>query len=173
MTTQNIYRSVGTPVVFRGTGGGDILWTPQSIATGSGRISNVWDRGAGNLPVRYKWRCSTRWVATPAAYDALRLYLIGSSAAADPTVTDGNITFGDAGLASEDVLVANCLCFGSVVVDATPADVLYVSSGIVLLYDRYIGIAGWNGSATKALTGTVGDHILSFTPMPDDIESAA
>jgi len=171
MATQNIYRSVGATVAFRATGGGDVVWTPQNEGTGKGRISAVWDRGAGNLPQRYKWACCCRWVATPAANDRFSLYLITARAAADAAQTDGALTLGDAELTTEAELLANCFCFGNVI--ATAVDKLFVASGLVLLYDRYIGIAGWNGSATKALTNTATDFICTFTPMPDDIEAAA
>ena len=52
-------------------------------------------------PLRYLWRMRTRWVATAAQQDPMRLYLIQADAAADPTQTDGGLTFGDAELSSE------------------------------------------------------------------------
>jgi hypothetical protein len=169
MTTQLILAAPGTPVVFAASGLGDVLWTPQNEALGRGRLSAVWDRGAGHLPNRYTWRATCRWVATPLANDSLRLWLVTASAAADPTTTDGTFTLGDAELTTESELIANCAWFGAVV--ATAVDKLFVASGLVDLYSRYVAIAGWNSSATKALTNTPADFSCSFTPQPYAIQA--
>jgi hypothetical protein len=148
------------------------VWTPQNEGTGKGRISAALDRGAGNLPVRYKWRASARWVATPAANDRFTLYLLSSlSPTGVLAATSAGIALGDAELTTEAELVANCFSFGNVI--ATATDKLFLNDGIVNLYDRYIGIAAWNGSATKALTNTASDFWCLLTAMPDDIEAAA
>ena len=167
---QNLYES-GTTVTFRGTGGGDVLWTPQNEALGKGRISAVWDRGAGAHPLRYLWRMRTRWVATAAAGDMMRLYLIQASAAADPSQTDGGFTFGDAELSSEVALYQQTQYLGLVI--SSGVSQVESSSGGCEIYERYVGIAMWNGSGTKALTNTVTDHIFTLTELPDEVEAAA
>jgi hypothetical protein len=99
------------------------------------------------------------------------LYLVTSSASADASVTDGNLTFGDATLTSENALLLNCKAIGGVVSEA--ADHAYCASGIVCITERYVALACWNGSGTKALTNTAGDHVCTFTPIPDDIQAAS
>jgi hypothetical protein len=42
-----------------------------------------------------------------------------------------------------------------------------------MIHDRYVQIAVWNSSATKALTNTETDHVLTLIPIPDDIQAAA
>ena len=172
MATNKVYLSRLPPITFRGTGGGDVLWTPQNIAYAAGRISSVWDRGAGAAPARHLWRCSTRWAATPALGDSLRLYLITSSAAATPGLADGGWTFGDAGVAAELPLLYTAVPIGAVIVGVA-ADQPWCNSGIITIYDRYVAIVGWNASGTKALTNTVTDHIFTFTPICDDIQAAS
>lgn len=169
MTTQLILAAPQAAVTFGAPGVGTIAWTPQNEGTAKGRISAVWDRGAGDLPRWYRWRCSARWVATPAANDRFSLWLITADAIATPSLTDGNLTFGDAELTTETELIANCLPFGCVL--ATATDRLFVSSGVLSLESRYIGIAGWNGSATKALTNTATDFLFSLTPVPDSLQA--
>lgn len=169
MTTQLILALPQTPVTFASVGLGNVLWTPTNIALGNGRLSSVWDRGAGAVPRLYRWRCSTRWVATPAANDRFTLYLIEASAPATPALTDGGLTLGDASLTSEAELIVNCYSFGSVL--ATAVDKIFCRGGVILLAERYIALAGWNGSATKALSVTAADHICSFTPIPDEIQA--
>jgi hypothetical protein len=171
MTTQLLYQKPGSPVVFAASGLGDVLWTPQATAIAHGRLSDVWDRGAGDLPVRYRWLASTRWAATPAANDRWSLWLVSADAAADPTLTDASLTFGDADLSSENELLANATPFGTVL--ATAVDKLFIASGIVELWSRFYAIAGWNGSATKALTNTASNFFVRMEPVTPSLQAPA
>jgi len=171
MSTQLLLANFGTPTVFAATGSGDIVWTPQNEALARGRLSALWDRGTGDLPIRYRWSASCRWVATPAANDRWSLWLVTADASADSTKTDGVFTLGDAELTSESELLANCSMFGTIL--ATASDKLFVGSGVVDLFSRYLAIAGWNGSATKALTNTATDFRVTFTPVVSSLQPPA
>jgi hypothetical protein len=166
MATQKIYETPGAVVTFRGNGG-TIVLTPQNEGAGKGRISSQWNRGGGSQPARYKWRMRTRWAATPASGDALRIYLVTS----DGTNPDGTLAATDAELTSETPLLNNCQFIGSVV--AAGADQVEVSGGVCMIHDRYVQVAVWNGSATKALTNADADHVFTLTPIPDDIQTVA
>jgi hypothetical protein len=165
MATQKIYETPGTTATFRGNGG-TITLTPQSEGAGKGRVSNPWDRGAGAQPARYKWRMRTRWVATPASGDSLRIYLVTS----DGANPDGTLSSSDAELTSETPLANNCQFIGAIV--SAGVDQVEVSSGVCLIHDRYVQVAVWNGSATKALSNTESDHIVTLIPIPDDVQAA-
>ena len=171
MTTQLSLLAPQTPVTFGPAAIGDVIWTPQNEALARGRISAVWDRGAGHVPLRYRWSAKVRWVATPAANDRWSLWLVQADAAADPSKTDGGLTLGDAELTAETELLANCQLFGTVL--ATAVDKQFAASGVVDLYSRFVAIAGWNGSATKALTNTAADHAVVFTPEPFALQAPA
>jgi hypothetical protein len=166
MATQKIYETPGTTVTFRGNGG-TVTLTPQNEGAGKGRISNAWDRGAGSQPARYKWRLKTRWAATAASGEALRIYLVTS----DGTNPDGTLSAADAELTSETPLMNNCQFIGAVV--SAGVNQAEVSSGVCLIHDRYVQVAVWNASASKALTNTEADHVLTLIPIPDDIQAAA
>jgi hypothetical protein len=166
MATQKIYETPGTTTTFRGSGG-TIAFTPQNEAAAKGRISNSWDRGAGSQPARYKWRMKTRWAATAASGETLRIYLVTS----DGTNPDGTLSANDAELSSETPLLGNCQFIGAVV--SCGVSQVETSSGVCLIHDRYVQVAVWNGSATKALTNTETDHILTLIPIPDDIQAAS
>jgi len=170
MATQQILLLPGTAVSFKDAAG-DVLWTPADVAAGAGRISAVHDRGAGAQAEMYKWECRVKWVATPAAKDPFRLYIVRSSAAATPANTDGNFTFGDAGVAAETELEGNCLYVGQVLAGA--ADESRCKHGMIMLYDRYIALAGWNGSATKAMGTTDADLEFILIPMIPDVQASA
>jgi len=170
MASQQILLLPGTAVSFKDAAG-DVVWTPKDVAAGAGRISAVHDRGAGAQAELYRWECRVKWVATPAAADPFRLYIVRSSAAATPANTDGFFTFGDAGVAAETELANNCLYIGQVLAGA--ADVARCSHGTVMLYDRYIAVAGWNASATKAMGTTDADLEFILTPMIPDVQASA
>jgi hypothetical protein len=165
MATQKVYETPGSAVSFRGSGG-TITFAPQNEGAGRGRISNQWDRGAGSQPARFKWRMKIRWAATAASGDTLRIYLVTS----DGTNPDGTLSASDAELTSETPLLNNCQFIGAVV--SAGASQVEVSSGVCLIHDRYVQAAVWNGSATKALTNTETEHILTLIPIPDDIQAA-
>jgi hypothetical protein len=162
---NNIYANPGTPITFQSSGGSAVL-TPTSVAAGAGRISAQFDRGAGAQPALYRWRAFTKWLASPAVGDQLRLYLVTS----DGTNQDGNgLGTADAAVASEAELSANCQQFGSVIAGAA-ASQTEAQSGFVEIRERYISVAIWDGSATKALTATATDTAISLTPWPDQIQ---
>ena len=165
MSTQKIYETPGSTVTFRGSGG-TITLAPQNEAAFRGRVSNQWNRGAGSQPARYKWRMKTRWAATPASGDTLRIYLVTS----DGTNPDGTISSSDAELTSETPLANNCQFIGAVV--SAGVDQVEVSSGVCLIHDRYVQVAVWNGASAKALSNTEADHVFTLTPIPDDIQAA-
>jgi hypothetical protein len=157
--------------MFGPAGVGDILWTPASAAAGAGRLSSVWDRGAGHVPSLHRWYATARWIATPAANDRWSLWLVQADALATPSRTDAGLTLGDAALTTESELIANCGPLGTVL--ATAIDRLFVSSGVVDLWSRFVAIAGWNGSTTKALVATAADIVCSFQPIPFALEAPA
>jgi hypothetical protein len=101
-----------------------------------------------------------------ASGDALRIYLVTS----DGTNPDGTLSAVDAELTSEMPLSNNCHFLGAVVSAGT--NQIEVSSGVCMIHECYLQIAVWNDSATKALTNTETDHVLTLVPIPDDIQAA-
>jgi len=170
MSTQQILALPGTLISFKDTSG-DVVWTPADTALGHGRISAVWDRGTGAKPMLYRWEARVKWVATPAAGDEWRLYLVRSSASATAANTDGGLTFGDADLTSETELSTHCKYVGRVV--AAAADAAKCTHGGVEIADRYVAVAGWNASATKAIGTTDADMEFTLTPLIDEIQAAS
>lgn len=149
-----------------------VVWTPQNEGTGKGRISAVWDRGAGDLPVQYSVMASTRWAATVAAGDQLRLYLLSSLASATAALADGAVSFGDAEITSEANATTNARYYLRGPCAATATDQLWLASSEVEIYPRYLSLVGWNSSATKAFTNTASDHWVMFRPVPPAIQAA-
>jgi hypothetical protein len=151
-------------------------WTVAAVAAGAGQISAVWDRGAGDKPSDYIWTACTRWVDTAVAGYAWSISLARSRAPATPGLTDGNFTFGDAGLAAASLanVRANCQFIGQV--GAIAANQRFLKSGHVQLFQRYNACIGFNHGVTKAMhaveTGG-GTHWVMFQPVPQAIQAAA
>jgi hypothetical protein len=178
MATNKVYVNPGAITAFLAstatiapTGATSILWTPQNTAVGHGRISAVWDRGSGAHPLRYTWRMRTQWNATAGNGDELRLYIVQADAAADPTQTDGGITFGDADTTNENPLLYNALYLGCIM--SNGASHPESTSGLVYLSGRYVGVAAWNGAGSQALVNTANDHMFTLTELPDEVEAAS
>lgn len=170
MAANLIYIAEGTAKVFKASGG-DVVWTPQNVASGSGRISAVLDLGASPRPRFYKWEACTKWAATATAGDQARFYIVRASASATAANTDGGQTFGDATITSETVNANNSLYLGAVISNGVSQ--AESSHGVVEIVERYLAVFEFNAAASKALTNTAGDHVFTLTPIPDQIQAAA
>lgn len=158
---SKIYVHSEAEKLFRGTGAGDVLWTPQNEATAKGRLSSQLDLGdpaSAARAYRYGWSITTKLGAAGAVGNYIRLYLVTSNG----TIADGNMGTTDAELTSEAPL-ANTLLIGSLAVDAV--NTILNASGVVELYRRYVQIAAWNASG-QTLTNTVTDHLFYLWPIP-------
>lgn len=160
---RKIYRAIQTPISFRDSGGSYVL-TLQNLASGAGRISAQVDRGATNQPVRYKWKAVIQWAATPTATDYVDV-LLGESAGI--LGQDANVGTADAAITSDDA--ANLKRLGIVKSQAAASAVNNITSGTVMILDRYFQVGIFNRSTT-ALLNTANTSLLIFTPIPDEIQ---
>ena len=164
MTTNKVYQTPETSLVFTETGG-DATFTPKNEANNKGRVSSQLDRGTGAKARRYQWEAQFKVQATPSIGSVIRVYLYSSmtSAAADQS--------SDAELSAETSL-GNFVCVGQVVITAASTSVPFYASGTVFVPGRYIVVAMWNASG-QSLTNVNGDNKITLTPLPDDIQAAA
>jgi hypothetical protein len=165
MTTNKIYRSIGTAVRFKDT---DATYTLllNNLASGAGRVSDVWDRGDTHLPMRYRWRCCVQFETAPVVGEWVELYKFGS----DGTAADGIVGTTDAALTAAQA--SNGKLVGIVRVQTTNADANFIASGITELWDRYVSIGIMNTTADN-LAAHNDVSWIELTPMIDEIEAAA
>lgn len=154
-----IYRAVETAITFKDSGG-SAVWTLQNLASDAKRISARYDRGAGSLPSRYRWRAVIQWTATPVIGQWIEFYIAGS----DGTNADGNIGTSDA--ATLQVELWNMLHIGCVRVQTATGAANNIASGMVDIWDRYVSVGCWNQTST-ALQNTANVSFLTLTPMPE------
>ena len=160
---NKVYVAPETAISFKSSGG-DVVFTPASVANGAGRISAQWDRGSGSKPARYVWRVHTKAAAALAVGVALEIYF----ATSDGTDVDGNQGTSDAAFSAADKR-RNLQFVGTVVADSTTNGEVQISSGVVEIYTRYVSVVWWNALG-QSLTGTNGDHTFTLTPVPDEIQ---
>lgn len=158
-----IYAKRETAVSFKASGG-DVVFTPQNVSNGAGRISAQYDRGSGSKPAVYEWRAKTKAAAGLTAGTILSIYLSTS----DGTVQDGNLGTSDAGVSSAAKL-NNLQRVGSISADSTSSGEPQYASGFVTIVARYVSVV-WFNSFGQALTNTAGDHEFILTPVPDEIQ---
>lgn len=160
---NKIYAAPESVVSFKASGG-TVTFTPTSLASGSLRVSAQYDRGSGSKPGRYVWRLTTK-LASVAAGAFVSVYLSTS----DGTTQDGNLGTSDATSSSADK-IRNLQWIGNVVCDkGSDSAEPWNGSGVVEIFDRYVSVVVYNISGV-ALSSTAGDHILTLTPMPDEIQ---
>lgn len=157
MATQTI--AYGAARVFKASGG-DVVFTPTSLADSSGRLSAQLDLGASGRSSCYKWIAKTKTAATMTSGKIVEVRLVTS----DGTRVDGNFGTSDQAV-SDGNARANATMIGQIVADRQTAggDVL-VASGIVTIVDRYVQVLWWNALGV-ALTGTAADHEFVLTPI--------
>lgn len=151
--------SDGTAKVFAPSGG-DVTFTPTSLADGAGRRSARLDLGSGARPSLYRWMAKTKFAsALTANRIAVEIYLVES----DGTRADGNQGDTDAAV-SVSSKRANLQRIGSVVSDDTTSGEVQQASGYFRTSARYIQVVWWNASGV-ALTGTGSDHEFVIQPV--------
>jgi hypothetical protein len=163
MAVKEILTKPGTAVSFK-SAGGDVTFTPTSVANGAGRISAQWDRGAGSKPALYLWRAKTKAAAALTAGNLLELYL----AFGDGTNVDANMGTADAAWSTGDKR-RNLKRIGAVEADSTTNGEPQHASGLVVITSRYVSVAWWNALG-QALSGTAGDHEFTLTPHTPEIQ---
>jgi len=161
---HKVYRAIGTPITFKDSGGSAVI-TLQNLAAGAGRVSAVYDRGAGDLPVQYKWRAVFQWTATPVVGYYAEIYLVES----DGTYVDGTLGSSDAAVSAYGQL-ENCWQLGNNFVQVATGASNMVVSGECTIFDRYFSVAIWN-KATVNFQNTANVSFITFTPVPDELQA--
>jgi len=161
--TQKIYRAIETAITFKDSGG-DAAITLQNLGFGAGRISARYDRGAGSKPMRYKWKAVVQFETAPAVGETVDLY----KAESDGTYADGNVGSSDAALTSGQK--KNLTLIGQVVAQTADAATNFIASGICMIWERYFSLGVWNASAGDNLKNTANVSVVTFTPMPDELQ---
>ena len=164
MATSKILYAPESAITFKSTGG-SAVFTPTSVANAAGRVSAVYDRGAGSLAAPLRWQVRTRCGTNPTVGNVLRVYLITGQ---DGTYEDAAFASGDAAVSSEDSF-RNATLIGQVQADAASTTKDFIKSGLVYVYARYIRVGWWN-ALSQALSSTAADHEMTLVPMPDEAQ---
>lgn len=160
---NKIYYAPETAITFKDSGGSAVL-TLQNLGFGAGRISAQYDRGAGSKPMRYSWKGVVQFETAPAVGELIELYLAQSNG----TYVDGTVGTADAVLTTDKR--RNLDFIGTIVADTTSTGTDIVNSGICYIWQRYVSVGVWNGSAGDNLKNTANVSIIELTPIPDEAQ---
>lgn len=155
--TSKAYLLTETAIEFKSSGG-DVVFTPTSLASLAGRQSAQLDRGASARAATFIWRAYCKFGTTPVVGEDLRIYIKTS----DGTHLDNDDGTGDIAVSSKDKL-NNLTYIGSVVVDEASATPEFSKSGDIFISARYIHVVWWNATA-DALSSTAADHGFNLEP---------
>ncbi len=166
MTTNLVYRDIGTPITFCESGG-DVVITLLNLGFGAGRVSARYDRGAGDKPVYHEWQAVIQFETAPIIGEAVEIWLFES----DGTYVDGNV--GAVGAALLAGNKANGKMIGVCLAETVGTATNNVASGVCEIWQRYYSIGVWNASAGDNLENTANASRVIITPMAMDVQAAA
>ena len=144
---SKIYYAPETAITFKDSGGSAVL-ALQNLAFGVGRISAQYDRGSGSKPMLHSWKGVVQFETAPVVGELVEVYLAQSNG----TYVDGTVGTADAALASDKR--RNLDLIGVIVVDTTSTATDIVASGFCYIWQRYVSVGVWNGSAGDNLENT-------------------
>jgi|SRR5262245_7679553 len=166
MAVSKLYYNPETKLTFKASGG-DVTFTPTSIADQTLRVSAQKDRGAGVQPGLYRWRAKTRVQATITAGRQVRIYLIQTD---DTTDIPGRVGTTDASFTSAADRVRNLGApIGAIVADSTSTSDDFIATGVAFIYSRYFSV-GWFNDQGATLNATDGNHYFEITPIPPEAQ---
>jgi hypothetical protein len=138
--------------------GGSAVFTPKNIATGAGRVSAQFDRGAGALATVLKWEATFKAGSAVTIGLPVRVYAYCSESASSAAdlAADGGV--------SVETLLSNFTVLGEIIANANSVGPFY-ATGKAWLEGRYCVVGLWNASG-QTLTNVNGDNKITLTPIP-------
>lgn len=162
-----------TPLVFQPSGrafpsgvgipsGVIINFTPDSLGTGIGYISNQYDLGPGPRTTLFDWRGNATLTNGANVGGSVDVYISTSNS----VYQDGKLPQTNGQISSLDKR-RNLMFCGSLTCDSTgsnpdPA----IAVGLIEIFSRYISVAWFNNTGAPLGTG----NCFILTPVPDEIE---
>ena len=141
----------------------DATLTLSALASGAGRYSARFDRGAGARAALYEWLLNFSLTGTNVVAAQVEVYVVRS----DGTYADGALGTADAALVTGKR--NNLLFAGLAIVDQVTTNTVMSARGYVWLPTRYFSMAVWNATTLPFQTTTT-LHQLYMTPVPDEIQ---
>jgi len=154
MATSSAYLGApGTAVVFTQSGG-DVAADFDTVSAGAGHQSAQHDFTDAARPFMYRWRAWTTMATDAVVGETIDWYYKSGYTTSTRLDNDDGTT--DAAVSAEDKL-KNLHYIGSIVMDEVSQTEM-VASGTIVIYERFIHIVMWNGTAdatdaTANLTG--------------------
>src|SRR5215475_1800281 len=119
-----------------------VTWTLAALASGAGRVSGRYDKGAGSQPSLWEMRCRISLNGAYVAGAMLEYYV----ATSDGTDVDSGVGTADAAITTEqrrNLTLAGVLVVNSALASLTT---MYASFRNIYIPNRYFSLAIWNAT---------------------------
>lgn len=161
---NKIYVNPETAILFADSAQAeDATMTLSALASGAGRYSARYDRGAGARAALYEWILNFSLTGTNVVGAQVEVYVVRS----DGTYADGALGTTDAALVTGKR--NNLLFAGLAIVDQVTTNTVMTARGYVWVPSRYISMGIWNAT-TLAFQTTTSLHQLYMVPVPDEVQ---
>ena len=160
---NEVLNKQGTAIVIKESAG-DVVFTPKNIANNTGRMSASIDLGA-KFAGRYAVECQSKLQVAPDAGLGIEIYWATSK---DDGVWPGKVTGSDGAYPStvddnkkQLTLLGSLTCHNT-----TDAQIKILGLRPISRY----GVIVWVNKTAQTLTNTAADHIVTLTPIIDEIQ---
>lgn len=166
--TQNIFDTVGTPKIWKSSGGDGVL-TFTSVANAAGWLGDRVDLGAilaasFARATWFRWDAKSKFQATGLVVgNTLDHYLSRWNDDVTPGDPDGNVGASSAAFSAGLNGLKNLKYIGSSIVDSTAGATTFTGSGFVCIPFRYVSPIWWNATGATA-SATATDFQFRLTP---------
>lgn len=161
MVESRIYTVRETAILFADSAQTpDATLTMSALASGAGRVSARYDRGAGAIATVYEWRLVWSLTGTNILNAAAEIWVFPSNG----TNADGVVGTADAALTTGQRNAGKPA--GLALVTQTATNTVMVSSQYIWVPSRYISLGVWNAT-TLAFQTSTSLHQLYLVPVPD------
>lgn len=163
--SNDILLKQGADIVVKASGG-DVVFTPQNIGNNTGRMSASIDLGA-TFARRYHVLLESKLQVAPTAGKVIEVYWASSP---DNSKWPGKVTGSDGAYPGTIDANAKQLTWLGAIVCHNTTDAQIDTGGLSPLV-RY-GVIVWLNKTSQTLTDVAGDHIVTLTPVVDEIQDA-
>lgn len=162
---SKIYTAWETPILFADSAQTeDATLTLSALASGAGRISAQYDRGAGSIAAWYEWFLVWSLTGTNVLGAVVEVYLAATQVSAR---VPGGVGTADAAFTTGKR--NNLALAGFALVDQVTTNTVMYARGTVWVPGRYVSMGAWNGTTLPFQTSTT-LHQLYLTPLADEIQ---
>lgn len=171
MSAGDIYGVLGTPVVWRDSGGDEVI-TCNSMAAANAREGARHDFGAGAKPIGFRWLARTQWTSAPTIYSQLEIHLALWDDETGPGDAWGNLAGADTAYSTAAGIAKRLsLRFIGGPRAETSAVGPFITGGEIWFPARYVSPFLYNGGNVALAATATYATLLRLTPIYAQVQA--